>query len=286
MSDTISLSRLLKIPVVSGESDMHGRLVDVTAVLSETTPAVNQVVVRGQHAANYLVPWSAVDSWDEDGIRFSSAADRAEAYRIDGPGKGTSIGLADEEVLLGRDIMDSQVVDLAARHLARVSDVLLTGKGQALEVTAVDLGMGALLRRIGLGRLGRRQPKLVAWNDLHLANGRGHSVQLATEAEKLRDLSSMELAEVIARLATAPAVETLRAVGASRSAAALDMSHEIHRRRLLRAMPEDAAGQLAEHAPPDLARSLAKFRAAGPAGSRRLLRSAGWRRHGPTSDRP
>lgn len=280
MPDAIPLSRWLKVPVLWGDRHELGRLVDVTAVLSGATPALHRLVIGGRGQPKYLVPWSRVASWDTSRIVLASEEVGVEAYRVAGRKRVGGIVLSDEEVMLSRDILDSQVVDLSNRRLARVSEVLMAGADGALSVTAVDLGMGALLSRMGLGWLGRQmQPTLVAWGDLHLASGRGHSVQLATEPDRLRRLDSVALAELVARLGTTPAVDVLRTVGTSRSIDALDLSHDVHRRRVLRAMSTDEADRMVEDAPAELARSLATLRDAHGMSGRRLLRTAGWRLH-------
>jgi Mg/Co/Ni transporter MgtE len=104
---------------------------------------------------------------------------------------------------------------------------------------------------------------------------------LATEPDKLRRLDSVALADLVARLPTTPAVDVLRAVGTSRSIDALDRSHDVHRRRILRAMSTDDANRVVEDAPADLARSLATLREGRGTSGRRLLRTAGWRLHRP-----
>jgi len=282
MPDAIQLSRWLNVPVLWGESHELGRLVDVTAVLSGATPALHRLMIGGRGKPDYLVPWSRVEFWDASRIRLTPEEGGLEKYRFDGRTGVGGIVPSDEELLLRRDVLDSQVVDLSNRRLARVSEVLMEGAGGALSVKAVDLGLGALLSRLGLNWLGRQmRPTLVAWGDLHLASGRGHSVQLATEPDKLRRLDSVALAHLVARLPTTPAVDVLRAVGTSRSIDALDMSHDVHRRRILRAMSTDDANRVVEDAPADLARSLVTLREGRGTSGRRLLRTAGWRLHRP-----
>lgn len=287
MPDAVPFSRLLKVPVFGGDRHPLGRLLDASAVLAGEAPALHQLVIGSPRSGSYLVPSSMVESWDAVGIQLAPEGDDVEAYRLEGHTGREGVTLGDEEVLLGRDILDSQVVDLSNRHLARVSEVLMTGPARERAVTAVDLGMGALLSRIGLGWLGSQMsPTIISWEDLHLASARGHSVQLAADSERLRRLDSVALADVIARLATTPAIDVLRAVGASRSIDALDASHDVHRRRLMRAMPTGEADRIVEDAPDELARSLEALRGARDTAGRRFLRTAGWRLHRPVSVQP
>ena len=282
MSDLIHLSRLTKLPVVAADGERIGRLLDVSAILLAETPALHRLAIGVGRRPEYLVPWSLVEAHDDLGLQLSADLAELSSHRVtSGTGLG-DIALEDEEVLLGRDVLDCQVVDLSGRRLSRVADVLVADSGGSFEVVAVDLGLGALLRRVGLVRVGdRMKPVLVAWNDLHLASARGHLVQLATSTDGLRRLDPDALADVLARLDTARAVEVMRTVGPSRSARALHVSHDVHRRRLLRALSAEEAHRVIEAAPSGLGRLLKDARDESAGLGRRFLRTAGWRVHRP-----
>lgn len=282
MATRVHLSQMTKLSVVSADRQPLGRVVDVSAILSTGTPTLHRLAVGARRQARHVVPWSLVASRDDVSIQLAVGSSDLDQFHVDGGSGPGDIALDADEVLLGRDVLDSQVVDLSGRRLSRVADVLLADDGDTLAVVGVDLGLGALLRRLGLARLGdRMQPVLVDWKDLHLASPRGHSVQLATSTDGMRRLDPDALAEVLARLATEPATEVMRAVGPTRSAAALHASHGVHRRRLLRALPPAEAHRLIEAAPTDVAPALAEASEEPPANGRRFRRTAGWRVHRP-----
>jgi sporulation protein YlmC with PRC-barrel domain len=282
MATRVHLSRLTKLAVVSADGQPLGRLLDVSAILPAETPRLHRLAIGVRRRPRHLVPWSLVASRDDVRMRLAATMQDLAAYEI-ASGKGPGdIALDPQEVLLGRDVLDSQVIDLSGRRLSRVSDVLLADDGDALAVVAVDLGLGALLRRLGLARLGdRMEPVLVAWNDLHLASPRGHRVQLTTSTDGMRHLDRDALAEVLARLATERATDVLRTVGPARSAEALHASHDVHRRRLLRALPPDEAHRVIDAAPADMGRTLEQARRDAAVHDRRFRRTAGWRVHRP-----
>lgn len=282
MPTRIHLSRMTKLAVASADERPLGRVVDVSAILSAESPRLHHLAIGTGRRVTHVVPWSLVASHDDLSIRLTVGSGELDEFRVDrGSGPG-DIALGAEEVLLGRDVLDSQVVDLSGRRLSRVADVLLAGDKDALMVVGVDVGLGALLRRLGLVRLGdRMRPVIVDWKDLHLASSRGHSVQLATSTDGMRRLDPDALAEVLTRLATEPATEVMRAVGPTLSAAALHASHRVHRRRLLHALPPEEADRLIEAAPPGVAPSLAEVSKERPAHGRRFRRTAGWRIHRP-----
>ncbi|MBX5470500.1 MAG: PRC-barrel domain-containing protein [Thermoleophilaceae bacterium] len=185
MSRGFLLSDLLGRWVSDAAGRELGRLRDL-AVSPGRGGEVVGVLVRRRGRPDLRLPSSAVESIGDGGIVVRETA------RAGQPG---------EWLLLGRDVLDAQVIDVSRRRLARVGDVLLTADPPPLRVDQVDVGLGAVARRLGLRRLSRRLPDdVVAWRDLHLASGVGHALQLATPDATVHHLGADELAEVVARL--------------------------------------------------------------------------------------
>lgn len=273
------LSRETGQPVVAADGVRVGRLVDLTVLLAAEHPEVFRVAVGRGRRIQALVPWSAVTAYDAAEVGLGLDSEQVRALAVDGEPP-----LEDTELLLCRDVLDTEVVDLVGRRMSRVSDVLMIHRPDGtLEVAAVDVGLGSLLRRLGLGVLAvRLGPVAVDWADLHLTSRRGHVVQLGTSTPGFRRLDARGLAELLARLGTAPATDVIRTLGPARSAAALRASHPVHRRRLLRSLGPAGTQQLIDAAPDQVDEDLAAARGGpGPVPRRRWLRSAGWRRHRP-----
>lgn len=273
-------SRQLGRPVFSSDSVRVGRVVDMTVLYDVGHPAVHRLAVGHGRRIHYLLPWQLVRTADDQGLR--SAVDRVEftAYA-----SRSDPELEDRELLLARDVLDTQVVDLVGRRLSRVSDVILVAlPNNKLEVAAVDVGAGSLLRRMGFRRLGDRlTPKAVDWGDLHLTSARAHTVQLTTAAVHRLDASG--LAELLARLSTDKALDVVRTAPAARSAAALHASHPELRHRLLHVLTPQEVRRLVEAAPPAFTRLLHEFHTS-PAAVRRQLRTSGWRIRRPPTPPP
>lgn len=277
MGPHVYLSRETGQPVVTADGQRIGRVLDLSVLLGAPHPVVRRVAVGSGRHLRHLVPWSVVRDLDEQALSLGVDSSALSQYAIQGDPV-----LEDNELLLCRDVLDTQVVDLPGRRLARVSDVLLVHRSDGqIEVAAVDVGMGSLLRRMGLGRLGALlSPAAVDWEDLHLTSGRGHVVQLGTSTAGMHRLDATGLADLLARLSTDRATDVMRAVGPVRSAGALHESHPVARRRLLHSLRHDEAQRVIDSAPRGVARLLAELRRSPPA-SRRRLRTAGWRLHRP-----
>ena len=91
---------------------------------------------------------------------------------------------AEDELLLLRDLVDTQIVDVAGRRLVRAGDVDLERRDGQLVLAGVDVGGGALLRRLGLRRLARRfSSRCLPWSELYAASPAAHTVQLRVDRD-------------------------------------------------------------------------------------------------------
>jgi hypothetical protein len=269
----VFLSQQLTRPVRSSDGVKLGQIVDLTVLYDIAHPTVHRLAVGRRRRTHSLLPWSLVRTSDDEEVML--AVDRAGFSAYASPPDPT---LDDGELLLARDVLDTQIVDLAGRRLSRVADVIMVaGSDGRLEVAAVDVGAGSLLRRMGLRRLGDRlDPVVVNWAELHLTSPRGHLVQLATAATALHRLNASDLAHLLARLSPDKAVDVIRTTQPAHAAAALHASHPELRHRLLHILGPHELQRLVDAAPPTLARRLAELRAS-PVPARRQLRTSGWR---------
>lgn len=269
----LRLSEVLGRRVRTSAGADAGRLADLSVRLGPEHPRVVRALVRARGAPGVLV---AADSLDLAGpqVRARPGADLPAS--ADGH---LPLPLAPDELLLGRDVLDTQVVDLHGRRLSRVSDVLLRATYSGLEVVGVDLGAAGLLRRLGLGRLGAWAGVLeVDWPHLHLTSPRGHLVQLGTDTAPFRQLDAPGLAELLARLSTPRAVDVVRATEPARAAAALHHSHPRTGRRIVQGLTGAEQQGLAADAADEHARTVRRLgRRVSPVARRRWRRTEGWR---------
>ena len=257
-----------------------GRILDVVLAIGtgEDRPHVTRVLL-GPRADVRLVDAHDISRWDDDDIELAAGARPVPVHPHDG-----AIELRDDELLLARDVLDTQIVDIDGRRLARVADLALEPRADGrLVVEGVDVGYGRMLDRMGLHRTGaRRQDRFIDWNDLHLASGRGHDVQLAAPLTAVHRLDATELAALLERLDVESGTEVLRAMPPQRAAEAIVSGRDRTGERLLRALPATSAHHIIDHMPhphrPQWERRLTQRQALR---GRRFHRFDGWRRHHP-----
>jgi hypothetical protein len=272
-------------PVQAADGTVVGRLRDLTARLGAEHPTVHRLAVGTRRNLTHLVPWSAVAAFERAGVQLGNVGS-VDAFAAGGP----RLPLEADELLLGRDVLDTQIVDVVGHRLSRVSDVLLTRLPDGrLEVAAVDVGIGAVLRRLGLRWLGERFPeRAVDWRDLHLTSERGHDVHLATTAAAVHRLDAHDLAELLTRLDTGSAAKVIKTVGPERAARAVARAHPEVGGRLMRALETDEAARVIGELPPESDEQYRQVLSSrSPLAGRRFSRLRGWRLHRPLpSGRP
>ena len=199
--------------LVDADGQRIGRVRDLVVALDEPFPSVVALIAKAGGDLR-RISWDDVATFEESQVSLRAGA----------PGPSAPSESAGE-LCLARDVVDHQVVDLDEKRIARVGDVELTREDGALRVVAVDIGLVTVLRRLGLRRLARRlHRQALPWDELHLASGRGHQLQLRTPGAAVHRLSSGELMQLVSRLPVVRGAEVLRAVSPADAAGALGSS--------------------------------------------------------------
>lgn len=277
----LELSSLFGRSVQTKDGTVVGRLRDVSARLDGEHPLASRLAIGTRRHAKVLVPWAEVSSLGPSGVWLASEHDLPSSAVA-----ATEDSLLADELLLRRDVLDTQVIDVDKVRMARVSEVFLDQLPDGrLELAAVDVGMEGVVRRLGLPRGGPR--RVVDVSDLHLTSGRGHSLQLVTRSAAVHRMDARGLAELLTRLEVERAAEVLEAVGPQRAAVAVHLAHPAVGDRLMLALTKEAADRLLEKLPAKSASHFRRLRSsATPLTRRRLFRHRGWRIHRPPSSPP
>lgn len=270
------LSRVTGVDVLGPDGRVIGRLADLTADLGEQsgTQLVQRLLVRRRRAAPLLVPWDRIAGFGPGQVVLEDALEDAAGTAATG-----MPALGEHEILLGRDVLDTQVVDVVGQRLARVADVVLarTPAGR-FELIGVEVGFGGVLRRLKLGSLaGRTGQDVIAWSDLHLTSERGHAVQLATPRAAVHHLDPRSLAALVSQVDTESATEILATKVPIEAAEVVQATHPAVGERVLRAMPSTAAARIVAAMPAEHAgRWRQRLEHAPTLLGRRFLRSRVW----------
>lgn len=236
----LRLTDHLKQDVIDSRGVRIGRLGDIVVRLGDEYPLVTRLVVAARGGPRF-VPWERVSSFERSQVTLALSEHELELG-----------GEEPSDLLLARDVLDSQIVDIEGRRIARVGDVELARETDELRCVAVDTGLGAIARRFGLRRLAERLSSgSVAWSDMHLTADPGHQLQLESPAAGIHRLTPEELMHLVGRLSVEHAGEVLQVVPVRAAAGALSAGRPEFAARLLQELKADKAAALLAHMPVD-----------------------------------
>ncbi|HEY4589287.1 MAG TPA: CBS domain-containing protein, partial [Thermoanaerobaculia bacterium] len=201
-------------------------------------PPISGLVVRDGRR-RFFVPASLLQSLNGSARLSSSTVDLQPFSRRSG------------EVLLRRDVLDHQIIDITGRRIVRVNDVQLTRVEGAYRIVGVDISARALLRRLGprslAGRIVGRQ--IIDWSDVqYLASAA--PVQLKVSYDRLADLNPVDLARIVDALSFRESAEIVAALDEETAAETLEEVSDERVADLLEGMDQERAADILEEMTP------------------------------------
>src|SRR5438093_5070895 len=170
------LSQVLGRSILDLEGERVATLKDVIVRLGEGDhPPVTGFVARYRRRDFFLPRWR-ISHFGEVGVRLNSdILDLRPFVRRDG------------EVLLARDVLDKQLIDVDGKRVVRVNDVQLIEAAGELRVTGADVSLQGLYRRLAPGGFfGTRKPvEVLDWADVGYLATDAATVQLKSSSGKL-----------------------------------------------------------------------------------------------------
>jgi magnesium transporter len=237
-----ALSEIIGLPVVERQGERIARVKDVVARLQEGAyPLVTGLVSRAGGRDFYI----SIDRVAELGAQHvrlvSGTVDVGRFQRRDG------------ELLLAKDVLDRQVIDVRGTRVVRVNDLYLSAAADGHRVVALDTGGGAILRRLLPGGMRDRFAgrMLTDWRDVEYLMSDTPAVRLKVGHLQLRKLRPQQLARIVAGLSKQEGAEVLSALEEEHAADTLEELSTEQQAQLLSAMPVEQAADLIEEMEPD-----------------------------------
>ena len=254
---SIALSELLGAPVYDASGAHAGRVREVAIVPQEDSTRVSAVIVKTRKG-DRLLGLSAIASIN-GGLRGSTAVNDWTTY-------SGSEGM----LLLERDLLDQQIIDVHGRKVVRVNDALLhqeIAAGQfLLKVGAVDVGARGAVRRllkgvvpvVALRALVAKIPeKLIPWDFVDLIEtDPARRVRLKIAHERLAKLHPADIADIIEELAPAQREAVFQSLDEEVAAQALEEIDPKLQVSIVSSLDSDRAADIVEEMDPDAAADL------------------------------
>jgi magnesium transporter len=219
----------------------------------EVFPQVDGLVIKTAQGPRFA-PMDTVAEVDDAGSVALTAAPKIPAPK------------ADEALFLVSDLLDKQIVDVDGRKVVRINDIELANTGGKLRVVAADVGIGGLLRRLGLKSFGKRYTpwiyrnvprSMIAWNSVApIRETSPFQVRLSVKESKLARLHPSELAEIISDLSAPEAAAVIHSLDDETAADALEHLDAETQRAIIEDIGTERAADIIEEMDADDAADL------------------------------
>lgn len=235
--DLFFLSAALGKPILDRQGERLGTVKDLIVRLGDDRyPPVAGIVARTQ-GRDVFLPRAQIAALGRDGARLSS--ERISLRRF---------ARRDNEVLLGHDVLDRQLIDVNGRRVIRVNDLELARADGEYRLVGVDIGGRALLRRLAPSRLSRRAlgGDIIDWGDLEYFASHAPEVRLRVSHERVARLHPVEIARLVDALSYRQGVEVIEALDDETAAETLQEIHEDRQADIVGELDEERAADILE----------------------------------------
>jgi len=254
---TLALTELLGSPVMDTTGSRTGRVRELAIIPQEDRSRIAVLIVKTKEG-NRMLPFASVSSIN-GGVRTSNAA-------TDWPAAKPSEGM----LLLERDLLDQQVIDVFGRKVVRVNDVDLheehVGSRPVLKVGAVDVGPRGAIRRLLKGvvpmpalraLLKQIPPRTIPWDFVDLIEtDPARRVKLKISHERLARLHPADIADIVEELAPDEREAVFETLDEEVAAEALEEVEPKVQKSIVESLDSERAAEIVEEMQPDAAADL------------------------------
>ncbi|HKW75487.1 MAG TPA: CBS domain-containing protein [Terriglobales bacterium] len=258
MANGIALSRLLGAPVYDETGSVAGRVRELAIVPQEDPNRIADLLVKTSDG-DRLLPARLLRGIDQFSVRASGR-----------PAQWPPLVSSEGMLLLERDLLDQQIIDVSGRKVVRVNDVDLHPEqlngGFTLKVGQVNIGLRGAVRRLLKGlapgaaieALASRMPERgIPWEAVDLIEtDPARRVRLRLEYERLSKLHPADIADILEELAPAEREAIFQSLDEEVAADALEEIHPRMQVELMRSIDSNRAADIVEEMDPDAAADL------------------------------
>lgn len=236
------LSQVLNRPIRDLEGERVATIKDVIVRLgADDHPPVTGLVARYRRRDFFLPRWR-ITELNQHGARLNSdILDLRPFVR------------RESEVLLARDVLDKQLIDVDGKRVVRVNDVQIIQAAGEWRVTGADVSLQGLWRRLApAGFVGTKTPvEVLDWADVGYLAIDAATVQLKSSSDKLARLHPVEIARLAEALSYHHGSEIVESLDDETAAETLEEMPAEHQARILSDMDQERAADILEWMSPD-----------------------------------
>lgn len=247
------ISEILKKPVLDPKGDELGRVKDFVVVRGEPLPKISSIIIERKKGLLNL-PWTVLNIFNKRIISANVYGEALQSYELD-----------EKDLLLVRDILDKQIVDVNGVKVVRVNDVKLEGYDTEAILIAVDVGMRGILRRLGFERGGEDLMRLfkkhlpynlISWNYIQPLEPKLTTISLTVPRQMLSELHPADIADIISQVSHKEGATFFKDLDVDVAAEALSELKPETQVDIITGMDTDKAADIIEEMPPDEAADI------------------------------
>ncbi len=244
----VHLSRVLGKTVINDRGKEIGTLDDLVMVPGEGFPQVSHIIVRNRKQ-RIVIPWPAITLFN----RFVISVGRSV---IDFPRHASPEG----EILVKRDILDKQIVDVDGAKVVRVNDIKLGSYLEFLCILSVDIGLAGLLRRLGYDQVGKKIAAFlkkeiprqeISWEYVQPLEMNLSRLTLTMAQDQLSEMHPADLATIISNISHQQIQTVLTSLDTETAGEAIHELEPELRSRVITEMDSELASDILEEMEPD-----------------------------------
>jgi CBS domain-containing protein/sporulation protein YlmC with PRC-barrel domain len=241
-TDLMALSEIVGSRIVERQGEQIARVKDVVVRLVEGAYPLVAGLVSRSAGRDFYIPAERIAEVRPGQVQLrSGAVDVGRFKRREG------------ELLLVKDVLDRQVIDVRGTRVVRVNDLYLSQAPDGYRVVALDTGGRAVLRRLVpasmRGRFAGRM--LTDWREVEYLMSDVPTGRLKARHVQLQKLRPQQLARIVAELSKQEGAEVLSSLDEERAADTLEELPAEQQAQLLSAMSVEKAADLIEEMEPD-----------------------------------
>ncbi|HET6855181.1 MAG TPA: CBS domain-containing protein [Pyrinomonadaceae bacterium] len=236
------LSQVLGRPIRDLEGERVATVKDVIVRLgADDHPPVTGFVARYRRRDFFLPRWRMTEL-TKHGVQLNSdILDLRPFVR------------RENEVLLARVVLDTQLIDVDGKRVVRVNDVQIIEAAGEYRVTGADVSLQGLWRRLApSGFAGTKKPvEVLDWADVGYLATDAATVQLKSSSDKLARLHPVEIARLAEALSYHHGSEVVESLDDETAAETLEEMKAESQARILADMDQERAADILEWMSPD-----------------------------------
>ena len=241
-------SEIIRKPVLDPKGEEIGKVKDLVIIRGETLPMVSALILERKKQL-YHLPWNQLNIFNKKIISAKVYGENVQPYE-----------LKEEDLLIVRDILDKQIVDVNGAKVVRVNDIKLEGLKTYAVLIAIDVGIRGIMRRLGVERGGedffrlfkKKLPySLISWNYLQPLEPKLTNISLTIPRQLLSELHPADIAEIISSISQKDGVSFIDNLDVETAAEALSELEADVQTDMISRMDSERASEIIEMMPPD-----------------------------------